>query len=84
MKTYTCFPGRLPALIERFQKLTFPLWKKHGIVPVAFFEKTSSRVAFADPIVNEPHTDTMVYIIRWDSTEDRVLKWTNFVNDPAW
>ena len=31
LRVYHCVPGRLPDLIKRFDTLTLPLWKKHGI-----------------------------------------------------
>ncbi len=68
----------------RFESLTLPLWKKHGIQQIAFFEKTHSRVAFESPVTNTAHADTMVYILKWESEEERVAKWAAFVSDPEW
>ena len=34
LRVYHCLPGRLPALHERFQNVTLPLWEKHGIEPM--------------------------------------------------
>ena len=31
MRVYRCVPGRLPALLKRFETVTLKLWEKHGI-----------------------------------------------------
>ena len=31
LRIYHCLPGRLPALLKRFETVTLDLWKKHGI-----------------------------------------------------
>ena len=40
LRVYHCLPGRLPALHERFQNVTLPLWEKHGIEPVSYTHLT--------------------------------------------
>jgi hypothetical protein len=30
-RVYRCLPGRLPALLKRFETITLKLWEKHGI-----------------------------------------------------
>ena len=30
-RIYTCMPGRLPALIKRFEGNTLKIWETHGI-----------------------------------------------------
>ena len=37
MRVYRCLPGRLPALMKRFDTLTLKLWDKHGIKQAGFF-----------------------------------------------
>jgi hypothetical protein len=37
MRVYRCLPGRLPALMKRFDTLTLKLWEKHGIKQAGFF-----------------------------------------------
>ena len=37
LRVYHCVPGRLPDLIKRFDTLTLPLWKKHGIQQAGFW-----------------------------------------------
>jgi hypothetical protein len=37
MRIYRCLPGRLPALLKRFDTITLKLWEKHGIKQAGFF-----------------------------------------------
>ena len=37
MRVYRCLPGRLPALLQRFDTITLKLWEKHGIKQAGFF-----------------------------------------------
>ena len=37
MRIYRCVPGRLPALLQRFEKVTLDLWKKLGIRQAGFW-----------------------------------------------
>ena len=30
-RIYSCIPGRLPALLKRFEEQTLKVWDKHGI-----------------------------------------------------
>ena len=35
-RIYTCIPGRLPALLKRFEEQTLKIWEKHGIKQAGF------------------------------------------------
>ncbi|MBV9635785.1 MAG: NIPSNAP family protein, partial [Methylobacteriaceae bacterium] len=37
LRVYHCIPGRLPAVLNRFEKKTIPIWQKHGIRQAGFF-----------------------------------------------
>lgn len=37
LRIYTTVPGRLPALLTRFENHTLKLWEKHGIKQVGFW-----------------------------------------------
>jgi hypothetical protein len=37
MRVYRCLPGRLPALLKRFENTTLKMWEKHGIKQAGFF-----------------------------------------------
>ena len=73
MRVYRCLPGRLPALLMRFDKLTLKLWDKHGIKQAGFYTT----------LIGTSHQE-LTYFIAWDSLADREKKWTAFVHDPDW
>ena len=37
MRIYRCVPGRLPALLKRFETVTLKVWEKYGIKQAGFF-----------------------------------------------
>ena len=37
MRVYRCLPGRLPALLKRFETVTLKVWAKHGIRQAGFW-----------------------------------------------
>ena len=73
MRVYRCLPGRLPALMKRFDTLTLKLWDKHGIKQAGFW-----TVA-----IGESSTD-LYYLLAWDSLADRDKKWAAFQADTEW
>jgi hypothetical protein len=55
-RVYRCLPGRLPALLKRFETVTLKLWEKHGIKQAGFFttlvgESNQELTAGADLIL---------------------------------
>ena len=73
LRVYTCLPGRLPALLKRFQTDTLRIWDKHGIEQAGFWTTT------VGPVSND-----LTYMIRWASMADREQRWTAFLADPEW
>jgi hypothetical protein len=73
LRVYHCVPGRLPALLKRFETITLGLWEKHGI----------RQAGFWTVLVGESSQD-LVYLVQWESMADREKKWTAFQNDPEW
>ncbi len=73
MRTYHCLPGRLPALLKRFETKTLALWEKHGIRQAGFFTT----------IVGESNQQ-LVYFLAWESLAEREKKWNGFMADPEW
>ena len=73
LRVYHCVPGRLPDLIKRFDTLTLPLWKKHGIHAIGFWTT----------LVGES-SNQLTYILEWESLADLETRWTAFLNDSAW
>ena len=73
MRIYKCFPGRLPALLKRFENDTLKIWEKHGI----------QQAGFWTTVIGESNND-LTYMIRWDSMADREKRWAAFLADPDW
>ena len=73
MRVYRCLPGRLPALMKRFDTLTLKLWEKHGIKQAGFFTT----------LVGESNQE-LTYLLAWESLADREKKWNAFGADPEW
>lgn len=72
-RIYSCLPGRMPALLKRFQDHTLRIWEKHGIKQAGFW-----TVMIGDGS-NDLH-----YLIAWESLADRERKWSAFAADPEW
>ena len=73
MRVYRCVPGRLPALLKRFETMTLKLWEKHGIKQAGFFTT----------LIGESNQE-LTYFLAWDSLADRDKKWAAFQSDPDW
>ena len=73
LRVYHCAPGRLPALLQRFQNHTLRLWERYGI----------RQAGFWTTLIGESNQD-LTYLIAWDSLADREAKWPKFATDPEW
>ena len=73
MRVYDCVPGRLPALLKRFESVTLGLWQKHGIRQAGFFTT----------LIGE-HNQQLTYFLAWESLAEREKKWNTFMSDPEW
>ena len=73
LRIYTCVPGRLPALLARFQGLTLGLWDRHGILQAGFWTTLIG-----------PSSNDLTYLLAWESLAEREAKWTAFLGDPDW
>lgn len=73
MRQYRCLPGRLPALLKRFETVTLKLWERHGIRQAGFFTT----------LIGESNQE-LTYFLAWESLAERETKWTAFMSDPAW
>ena len=73
MRVYRCVPGRLPALLKRFENVTLKLWAKHGIKQAGFFTT----------LIGESNQE-LTYFLAWESLADREKKWAAFAADPEW
>ncbi|MFZ0676745.1 NIPSNAP family protein [Candidatus Binatus sp.] len=73
LRIYHCMPGKLAAVVTRFETATVKLFEKHGIQPVGFW-----TVA-----IGESNAD-LYYILKWDSLDERQKKFAAFQADPDW
>ena len=73
LRIYECVPGKLPALHQRFEATTLKMWAKHGI----------RQVGFWTTLIGES-SQTLTYLIEWESLAEREAKWTAFMRDPEW
>ncbi len=74
LRIYTCEPGKLAALHERFRDHTMRIFKNHGMENVAYWTPT-----------DEPKSaNTLVYLLRHQSREAAKASWQAFGADPAW
>jgi hypothetical protein len=73
MRVYRCVPGRLPALLKRFETITLKIWEKHRIKQAGFFTT----------LIGESNQE-LTYFLAWESLADREKKWTAFQADPEW
>jgi hypothetical protein len=73
MRVYRCVPGRLPALLNRFETKTLKIWEKHGIRPAGFFTT----------LIGQSNQE-LTYFLAWESLAERETKWAAFASDPEW
>ncbi len=73
LRVYRAVPGQMPKLLTRFRDHTLGIWEKHGI----------RQLGFWTTLVGESNSE-LTYILQWESLADRDLRWTAFLNDPAW
>ncbi len=72
MRIYYCFPGRLDALVERFQNHTTRIFEKHGMENIGYWL----------PVTNDKNA--LYYILAFPSKEAREKSWKDFIADPEW
>lgn len=72
-RIYSCVPLRLPRVLKRFEDHSLPLWKKHGIRQVGFWQV----------LIGDGSHD-IHYLLEWESLAEREQRWTAFLTDPDW
>jgi hypothetical protein len=73
LRIYRAVPGKLPALLRRFEKVTLDIWKKHGI----------RQAGFWTTLIGETNLQ-LTYMLAWESLAEREKKWSAFSSDPQW
>jgi hypothetical protein len=73
LRVYSCIPGRLPALLKRFETATLRIWEKHGIRQAGFWT-----------VMLGVGNNDLHYLLAWESLAEREKKWGTFQADPEW
>jgi hypothetical protein len=73
LRIYRCVPGRLPALLKRFETITLGIWERHGI----------RQAGFWTTVLGDSNQD-LHYLLAWESLAEREKKWNAFMADPEW
>jgi len=73
MRVYSCVPGGLPPLLQRFETTTLRIWERIGLRPAGFFTT----------LVGSSNHE-LTYFLAWESMEERERLWTAFATDPEW
>lgn len=73
LRIYRAMPGRLPALMSRFQNHTIQIWEKHGI----------RQAGFWTTLIGESESN-LIYLLVWNSMAEREDRWNAFLADPEW
>ena len=73
LRIYRAMPGRMPALLKRFETKTTKIWERMGI----------RQVGFWTTIIGPSHLE-LTYMLAWESLEERQRKWALFQADPEW
>jgi hypothetical protein len=72
LRTYDTVPGKLPALLERFDKGVVNFFDKHGIGMLGFW---TDEVGVSN---------RLTYIVTAENMGDREAKWDALQGDPEW
>jgi hypothetical protein len=73
MRVYSCVPGGMPALLQRFEETTLRIWERIGLRPAGFFTTLVG-----------PSNHDLTYFLAWESLEERERLWNTFASDPEW
>ncbi len=73
VRVYRCVPGRLPALLNRFQNTTLTIWERFGIRQAGFWTTLIGK-----------SNHELIYMLQWESLAEREQKWNAFMADPEW
>jgi hypothetical protein len=72
LRVYYTYPGRMDALLERFQNHTTKIFEKHGMENIGYWLPTTGD------------QNTLYYILAYPSKESRDKSWAAFSSDPNW
>jgi hypothetical protein len=75
LRTYHVAPGKLDALQTRFRQHALRLFEKHGLDLAGFWLSQDD---------DQQPTDTLVYLLAFESREAADQAWSAFRADPEW
>ena len=73
LRVYHCEPGKLPALLNRFDTITLKIWERFGIRQAGFWTVEIGE-----------SNQALYYLLEWESLAEREQKWNAFQADPEW
>jgi NIPSNAP len=74
LRVYHANEGKLDALVARFRDHTDAIFKRHGMISIAYWLPTD------EPLKGR----TLVYILKHPSREAATANWKAFHDDPEW
>ena len=73
LRVYHTLPGKLPALLKRFDTITLKIWERHGIKQAGFWTTLVG-----------PSSMDLTYFLKWETLAEREEKMAKFGADPEW
>lgn len=73
LRIYRVMPGRMPAMLKRFETRTLAIWDRMAI----------RQVGFWTTVIGPSHLE-LVYLLEWESLAERERLWNAFAQDPEW
>ena len=74
LRVYHANEGKLDALVARFRDHTDAIFKRHGMMSIAYWTPTD------EPLKGR----TLIYILKHPSREAATANWKAFRDDPEW
>jgi hypothetical protein len=72
-RVYEATPGRLPDVHARFRDHTLRLFERHGFKSIGYWTAEAGD-----------YSDRLIYIVAFESVEQRQRAWAAFRADPEW
>jgi len=73
LRLYQPMPGKMPALLQRFESNTVKIWERMGIRLVGFWTTLVGQ-----------SNQQLTYMFAWESLAERERLWSAFLTDPEW
>ena len=70
-RVYHIAEDKMPNILARFRDVTMGLFDRHGMSVIGFWTQAEDA-------------NDLLYLMAFDSVEDRASKWREFAADPDW